>query len=286
MADIDTSSRQCAFATLALSTLGADPVWDTRLTNYLRLQALAQGECDFGKLARANDDNARVQMHLESKYGTSWRSNPIARADADPSAATACAAEDVWTESLCEPYWQAARDLAMTPAPTLAAAMFKVQVIKWDELDNASSMTREPMGIITEDMARLAAAPINTAAVAETEANDAEIIGAWNTRHAAYDQFNALPFSDEPDTAQTPEERAQWAIIDATEETIRATIAASPHGAAIQLWTALQHDITDRQDEAAVLRRDLEWFKDDKGQDWTIRLILSALRSLNAIEAA
>ena len=120
---------------------------------------------------------------------------------------------------------------------------------------------------------------------AHDNSTDAVIEQAWEARRAAYERYNALPFSDEPDEAQTPEELAQWAIIDKAEETIRAAIAETPRGAAIQLWTALQHGITDREDEAAVLRRDLEWFKDDEGQDWTLRLILSALRSLKAMEA-
>lgn len=121
---------------------------------------------------------------------------------------------------------------------------------------------------------------------AHDNSTDTLIEQAWEARRAAYDRYNALPFSDEPDEAQAPEERAQWAIIDAAEETICATIAGTSRGAAIQLWTALQHDITDRQDEAAALRRDLQWFENDEGQDWTVRLILSALRSLKAMEVA
>ena len=109
---------------------------------------------------------------------------------------------------------------------------------------------------------------------------------AWNTRRAAYDRYNALPFSEEPGETLTPQELAEWAIIDAAEEAIRANAASTPRGAATKLWIAVQHAITDRPDEAAVLRRDLQWFADDEGQDWTVRLILAALRSLAAMEAA
>ena len=115
---------------------------------------------------------------------------------------------------------------------------------------------------------------------------DTLIEQAWNARRAAYDRYNALPFSEEPGETLTPQEIAEWAIIDAAEEAIRSTIANTPRGAATKLWIAVQHAITDRPDEAAVLRRDLQWFADDDGQDWTVRLILSAIRSLEAMEVA
>lgn len=156
MATYETIARDCAFTTLALATMGTDRAWDARLAAYLRWQALTDADCDFGVLARACEANDLEQMRIEAAHGRNWRSIPKARAACAPTADAAMAAESVWTAAYCEPCWQAARDLAMTPAPTLAAALFKVQVIQRDELDNDSKMPRDPMAIVIEDMARLA----------------------------------------------------------------------------------------------------------------------------------
>lgn len=148
-------AAQCAFTNAALVTIGSDPVWDARLSEYLRLWALTNAECDFGALAKANNACEWEHTRLKGIHGPGWRSKPAADAACAPTSEAALAAENAWTKNLCKPYWQAARDLAMTPAPTLSAALFKVQVIKWDELDNDCHMTREPMEIVAEDMARL-----------------------------------------------------------------------------------------------------------------------------------
>lgn len=133
----------------------------------------------------------------------------------------------------------------------------------------------------------MADTPLRADSVRDNSA-DALLQRAWADRRAAYDRYNALPADDDWDEAdgETPAGRAEWAKIDAAELTIRTAIASSPRGTAIQLWTALQHCISDRPDEAAVLRRDLHWFDDDEARDWHVRLILSALRSLDAMEAA
>ena len=130
----------------------------------------------------------------------------------------------------------------------------------------------------------MATTPVQAESVRDNS-TDTLLQQAWEARQAAYERYNALPFSEAPDAPHTPAEAAEWAIIDGADETIHSTVASTPHGAAIQLWVALQHSITSRQDEAAILRRDLEWFADDEKQDWKHRLILSALRSLKAMEA-
>lgn len=155
MATIDQIAGRCAYTAAALATLGADPAWDERLTTYLRADALQQAHSSFGPLARANEEHNLECIKMEADYGLRWKSHPAANGTAR-SAAAAQAAEAEWTEQYCEPYWQAARDLAMAPAPTLAAALFKVRLIEWDELDNDGPMPRDCFVIVAEDMARLA----------------------------------------------------------------------------------------------------------------------------------
>jgi hypothetical protein len=125
----------------------------------------------------------------------------------------------------------------------------------------------------------LAAAPLTAAAIAipavAATGADATIMAAWCTRKAAFQRFNALPF-DEP---MAPDEAAEWAIIDAAEETIRSAVATTPAGAAVQLWTHLSHRLTKRADDEAAQKADLAYFADDTHLDWTERLTLAALRS-------
>ncbi|MEO6151666.1 MAG: hypothetical protein ABIT09_07780 [Croceibacterium sp.] len=148
------------------------------------------------------------------------------------------------------------------------------------------------MTTTTTRRALLKAAPLAAATLALPSAalaasnSDAAIETAWNRRVEAFSVYNALPYSEAPGEPYTPEEAAQWAIIDAAEDVIRATVATTPEGIAIQLWTQFSHSVTARDDEAATQRRDLAHFEAQGDQlDWTERLTIAALRSLQAMEA-
>jgi hypothetical protein len=118
-------------------------------------------------------------------------------------------------------------------------------------------------------------------------APDAAILAAWGHRSVASAIYSGLPFSDCPNAAYTPEEKEQVDIMDAAEEVIRAAVATTPQGVAVQLWTALAHIEQDRDPETAINIMDLDWFLLDEGRfDWSTRLILAALKSLRAMGGA
>ena len=135
--------------------------------------------------------------------------------------------------------------------------------------------TRRNLLIAAPAVAALVAVP------AMATDHDAEIIAAWRTRKAAYSRYNVLPMADGPGD-MTPEERAEWAIIDKAEAIIRTSVARTPRGVAVQLWVAFQHGLTSRADDAAAQSANLAYFADDSGLDWTQRMTLAALRSLAA----
>ena len=108
--------------------------------------------------------------------------------------------------------------------------------------------------------------------------HDAEIIAAWRTRKAAYSRYNVLPMADGPGD-MTPEERAEWAIIDKAEAIIRTSVARTPRGVAVQLWVAFQHGLTSRADDAAAQSANLAYFADDSERDWTEKMAIAALRA-------
>lgn len=122
---------------------------------------------------------------------------------------------------------------------------------------------------------------------AETSTRSCPILEAWNRRIAAFAIYDELPNSETEGEPYTPEEAAQWAIIDGAEDVIRSTVATTPEGVMIQLWTQLSHNVTDRNDEAATRRRDLAHFE-AQGEmlDRTERLTIAAIRSLKGMEAA
>jgi len=131
------------------------------------------------------------------------------------------------------------------------------------------------------------AVTIPATALAANE-SDATIKAAWAQWLQTRADYNAAPVpeDDAQHKAQLIEEQRQWAIMDEAEETIRATAATTPQGAQIQLWVALIHSVTTREEEEAVLRRDLSAIAAfDHELDWHARLIVAAIRSLDNMAA-
>jgi hypothetical protein len=266
MADTLIAAHNCAFQTLALSTLGSDSVWDARLTAYLSAQALQRAETDFGKLSEATDINEREIDRAREIHGADWRSSPEACARVEVARIAANAAFEKWSSDLCEPYWQATRELVLTPAPTLAAALLKAQVIRLDEAWNDREIERDCVGIIAEDMARF---------TVSAPSSDGAILQAWEWRQVAYAQRDVLP--------DGADDTAYWKIIDNAEKTIREHVASTPQGAAIQLRIALSHAPDSEVDWDNVTRAGLEALADDADLDWSIRMGVAALRSLESM---
>ncbi|MDZ7895434.1 MAG: hypothetical protein U5M50_11045 [Sphingobium sp.] len=115
-------------------------------------------------------------------------------------------------------------------------------------------------------------------------AGDKAIIAAWGQRAVALDTYSSLPFS-ETGFGYTPDEKACWDIIDAAEEMIRGTVAATPQGIVIQLLCAMTHSTAERKADDAATHGDLDALHAmDSDLDWDMRLILAAIRSLKAME--
>ena len=115
---------------------------------------------------------------------------------------------------------------------------------------------------------------------------DTAIEAAWARRQAAFLRYKALPLDKPPPgETETPAEQACLAIVDEAEEVIRSHVAHTPHGAAIQLKVALYSFLSQRPHEEALTRGDLDAL--EAGElDWPERLVLAALRSLEAQAAS
>ena len=136
----------------------ADPdPWNKAMANYLRAAALQRADESFGALAKVSEECTLRDIRLEARFGPGFRSIPEARAIMDRSPIPGMRdSEDAHCENFCNPLWEAQRQLAVTPAPSLAAALFKVHVIDEAELNNDSRFAFDCMEIVQADFARLA----------------------------------------------------------------------------------------------------------------------------------
>lgn len=129
--------------------------WDTRFAEWLRLDGLLRANYAFGDMARAREEYDNAKWCLSEKYGKRFRSIPKADSAHSEAFQAIRAAEDRSMEQFGTPMWKACTALAETPAPNLAAALFKIELIKREELDNDASIARDAMEIVIEDMERL-----------------------------------------------------------------------------------------------------------------------------------
>jgi hypothetical protein len=110
-----------------------------------------------------------------------------------------------------------------------------------------------------------------------TPAPDAALEAAWNRRLEARQEYERIGVNGD-----TPEEMRLWAIIDAAEDEMRATVAKTPRGTMLQLWVALAHSMTSAAEDVACNSCDLAYFvgENEASQEWDARLMIAAIRSL------
>lgn len=159
MASIDQITMRAAYNSLALSTLGACPIWDAAAKCFLAANCLQLADLDHGALAQASERSAQERIRLESLHGRNWREDPRARQATGRLVEAERAADDAWHKQFTEPFWKAIRDLVLVPAPTIAAAVFKADLIHAEEAWNDSAFEADCMQILQNDFARLTAMP-------------------------------------------------------------------------------------------------------------------------------
>ena len=130
--------------------------WDKAFADYVCFDALQDADHTFGGYAAALEDHTLTKVRLIERFGKAYSATPEAAAEAEAAFEKVSEAERTREAKYLRPYWKSAIALAMTPAPNLAAAIFKVQLVKREQLERDGDMPRDPMEIVNEDMARLA----------------------------------------------------------------------------------------------------------------------------------
>jgi hypothetical protein len=157
MSEATNAAVRAAMTTRALSTLGTgSPEWDNALQEVLRLEAIYLSDLGFGSNARANEAFTHAKMAIEEKYGREWKLNPEAAAASREAWKTLNQADEKQAREILRPLWDAQRQLMLTPAPTLNAALFKAELMEWAEIWNDSQLERDGFEIVAEELERFA----------------------------------------------------------------------------------------------------------------------------------
>lgn len=155
MVDPNSMTARLIFKQAALATVGIDAAWDKALQRYLRCETLYNASEAFGPMAKDQERHTLETIDIQAEYGRDWKGNVEAMRRHEASFASLRAAEDRQIRDFAQPFWRAAEELALTPAPTLAAAMFKAAVMEQDDVGNNRDFPADCMEVLQGDFARL-----------------------------------------------------------------------------------------------------------------------------------
>lgn len=116
-------------------------------------------------------------------------------------------------------------------------------------------------------------------------AADSALFAAWERRCDAYRVLEEVSGRNPYPEPVDPRETAAWDVVDEAEKVIQTTVAQTPDGVAIQLWTALYYQLDTGWHDEVVTRRDLRALQANDGLDWGPKLLVAALTSLTKMEA-
>lgn len=129
--------------------------WDFRMADYLRLDGLYRAAVEFGPYGKADENAANMIANLQMKYGINFRLYPEAKEQAEKAYRDRQRVEDAVFEQYLVPLLKAQRLLVVTPAPDLAAALFKIELIREENLHDDPDLTKDCFTLVEQDMARL-----------------------------------------------------------------------------------------------------------------------------------
>lgn len=160
MSTIEALTNRATFIALGTQALGGSHEWDRAVRKYLRADALQHADSQVGAYAKVTEEATRDRIVLQGQYKSRKISNVDHGAALDRISTIEEEASTRWTADYLEPYWAAARELALTPAPTFVAALFKEQVMFREDLANDTEFGSDCMAILRSDFERLSKEPV------------------------------------------------------------------------------------------------------------------------------
>lgn len=158
----DTAALASAFDSTVADALAvgqsADPAhaaWNRAVAKFVRCAALAEADKVFGAYSMSDCDFEALKSDLEYEFGKNYQAIPEAKARHDEGFKLIVAAEERRIKEVLSPLWEAEKELAMTPAPTLKAVLFKIEFIRRHDLWQDLAFPEPAMAGIVDDLARL-----------------------------------------------------------------------------------------------------------------------------------
>lgn len=144
------------FNVQGLATMGVCPAWDSAMHNLIAADVLSRAHEQFGPLELARNARERDVMLMEQRLGKYWREHPEGKPVWDRLCELGTEDDRQMTERFYNALWDAQRQLALTPAPTLAAALYKAVVIEMHDVWNDAHLDADCIELLAADLARVA----------------------------------------------------------------------------------------------------------------------------------
>lgn len=153
------ATELASYTSAAIATMGACPVWDAAMSTYLAKLTLAEADMRYGAYATVEEEVYSARHSLATQHGKPFYELP--KEITTPNEAAEKKAYEAWTANFVQPQWDAATALVGTPAPTLAAAVFKHKLIEREETPQWADLPFDCMDVLTADFSRIASAQAN-----------------------------------------------------------------------------------------------------------------------------
>jgi len=144
------------FHAQGLATMGLDASWDSAVTAYIAADIRAVAHAEFGPLALEKEAADLERIRASSEYGNGWRETEEGGAIARRYGEAIDALAAAMLEGFYRPLWAAQRALALAPAPSLAAAVWKAAAISLHESWNDPTLEVNLAEAIDADLDRVA----------------------------------------------------------------------------------------------------------------------------------
>lgn len=154
MAEFVTAAHRSIFTAQGLATMGIDPEWDRRVAAFLSWEARTNLQEEYGDIAQRCEVIGIDRMMLESQYGKAWHQHPEAQGELARIRNSETVENEKIDERYYRPFWQSQRDLVLTPAPALAAALFKATVAQVHEVWNDNAFDGDCAAIVEAELAQ------------------------------------------------------------------------------------------------------------------------------------
>lgn len=130
--------------------------WDKCMAEYLRTRALVLAVFEYGPLAKANKELEWLEASLAHQFGRDFKCQPEASEVWEPALKRVNELDREMVGRFARPHWEAQRALVQCPAPDLAAALFKADMVQIDDAANDGGLKGDAFQYVAADLERFA----------------------------------------------------------------------------------------------------------------------------------